>query len=90
MSAESTVKAQEPGLAAQNEVVDQLKRGLDEMKGQLGELTASTTRSSTAVPQRAVPGPAIGRYEVNIRRQEATVRGHRNCRLIPGPLRLPG
>ncbi len=39
MTAESTAKAQAPGLAAQNEVVDKLKQGLDQMRGKLGELT---------------------------------------------------
>lgn len=91
MSAETTAKAQAPGLAAQNEVVDKLKNGLDQMRGKLGELTAKrnelVNRARVAATQSQVndalkaldsgdPTSAIGRYEENIRRQEATVRGH--------------
>ena len=90
MTAESTAKGQEPGLAAQNEIVDKLKGGLDQMKGKLHELTAKrnelVARSRTAAAQSQVhdalksldagdPTSAIGRYEERIRRQEATVRG---------------
>lgn len=90
MSAESTAKAQEPNLAAQNQVVDQLKNGLDQMKGKLHELTAKrnqlVSRARVAAAQFQVndalksldagdPTSAIGRYEENIRRQEAAVRG---------------
>lgn len=90
MTAESTAKAQEPGLAAQNEVVDKPKGGLDQMRGKLHELTAKrnqlVNRARVAAAQPQVndalkslaagdPTSAIGRYEENIRRQEATVRG---------------
>ncbi|GAA3406235.1 PspA/IM30 family protein [Pseudarthrobacter polychromogenes] len=90
MTAESMAKGQEPGLAAQNEIVDKLKGGLDQMKGKLHELTAKrnelVARSRTAAAQSQVhdalksldagdPTSAIGRYEERIRRQEATVRG---------------
>ncbi|TLM82027.1 PspA/IM30 family protein [Pseudarthrobacter sp. NamE5] len=90
MTAESTARAQEPNLAAQNEVVDKLKNGLDQMRGKLGELTAKrnqlVARSRTAAAQSQVndalksldagnPTSAIGRYEEKIRREEATVRG---------------
>ncbi|WP_045731665.1 PspA/IM30 family protein [Pseudarthrobacter chlorophenolicus] len=90
MSAETTAKAQAPGLAAQNEVVDKLKNGLDQMRGKLGELTAKrnelVNRARVAATQSQVsdalkaldtgdPTSAIGRYEESIRRQEATVRG---------------
>ncbi|ACL40076.1 phage shock protein A, PspA [Pseudarthrobacter chlorophenolicus A6] len=90
MTAETTAKAQTPGLAAQNEVVDKLKSGLDQMRGKLGELTAKrnelVNRARVAATQSQVndalkaldtgdPASAIGRYEENIRRQEATVRG---------------
>jgi phage shock protein A len=90
MTAESTAKAQEPALDTQNEVVDKLKQGLDQMKGKLGELTAKrnelVNRSRVAAAQSQVhdalksldagdPTSAIGRYEENIRRQEAKVRG---------------
>jgi phage shock protein A len=90
MTAESTANAQEPALATQNEVVDKLKQGLDQMRGKLGELAAKrnelVARSRTAAAQSQVhdalkaldagdPTSAIGRYEENIRRKEATVRG---------------
>jgi len=90
MTAETTAKAQAPGLATQNEVVDKLKSGLDQMRGKLGELTAKrnelVNRARVAATQTQVndalkaldtgdPTSAIGRYEENIRRQEATVRG---------------
>ncbi len=90
MTAESTAKAAAPGLAAQNEVVNKLKSGLDQMRGKLGELTAKrnelVNRARVAATQTQVndalraldsgdPTSAIGRYEENIRRQEATVRG---------------
>jgi phage shock protein A len=90
MTAESTAKAQEPALASQNEVVDKLKGGLNQMRGKLGELTAKrnqlVNRARVAAAQSQVtdalksldagdPTSAIGRYEENIRRQEATARG---------------
>jgi phage shock protein A len=90
MTAESTAKAQAPGLAAQNEVVDKLKSGLDQMRGKLGELKAKrnelVSRSRVVAAQSQVndalkaldgggPTSAIGRYEEKVRRQEATVRG---------------
>jgi phage shock protein A len=90
MAAEKLVTGAAPGLAAQNEVVDKLKGGLDQMKGKLHELTAKrnqlVNRSRVTAAQSQVhdalksldagdPTSAIGRYEENIRRQEATVRG---------------
>jgi len=90
MTAESTAKAQEPNLAAQNQIVDQLKNGLDMMRGKLRELTAKrnelVNRARVAATQSQVnealkaldggdPTSAIGRYEDKVRRQEATVRG---------------
>ncbi|WP_426767031.1 PspA/IM30 family protein [Pseudarthrobacter sp. 1G09] len=90
MTAESTAKTGAPALAAQNEVVNKLKSGLDQMRGKLGELTAKrnelVNRARVAATQTQVndalraldsgdPTSAIGRYEENIRRQEATVRG---------------
>lgn len=90
MTAETTAKAQEPSLAAQNEVVDKLKQGLDQMRGKLGELTAKrnelVSRARVAATQSQVndalraldagdPTSAIGRFEDRIRREEATVRG---------------
>jgi phage shock protein A len=99
MTAESTAKAQEPALDTQNEVVDKLKQGLDQMKGKLGELTAKrnelVNRSRVAAAQSQVhdalksldagdPTSAIGRYEENIRRQEAKVRGQQE--LAPSSL----
>lgn len=90
MSAESTAKAQEPNLAAQNQVVDQLKQGLDQMKAKLSELTAKrnelVNRARVASAQTQVndalkaldtadPTSTLGRFEERIRREEATVRG---------------
>ena len=90
MTAESTAKVQEPNLAAQNQIVDQLKNGLDMMRGKLRELTAKrnelVNRARVAATQSQVnealkaldggdPTSAIGRYEDKVRRQEATVRG---------------
>ena len=90
MAAESAARSQAPALAAQNQVVDQLKNGLDMMRSKLGELTAKrnelVNRARVAATQSQVndalkaldtgdPTSAIGRYEDNIRRQEATVRG---------------
>jgi phage shock protein A len=90
MTAESTGKAHEPNLAAQSQVVDQLKHGLDQMKGKLGELTAKrnglAARSRVVAAQSQVndalkslnvadAASALGRYEERIRREEATARG---------------
>ena len=90
MASEKVVRAAEPGLASQNDVVDKLKGGLDSMKGKLSELTAKrnelVARSRTAAAQAQVhdalkgldagdPTSAIGRFEERIRREEATVRG---------------
>ncbi|TQJ61009.1 phage shock protein A (PspA) family protein [Arthrobacter sp. SLBN-83] len=90
LTAESTAKAQEPNLAAQNQVVDQLKNGLEMMRGKLRELTAKrnelVNRARVAATQSQVnealkaldsgdPTSAIGRYEDKVRRQEATARG---------------
>lgn len=74
MTSEGTAKALEPGLASQNEVVDTLKGGLDQMKGKLHELTAKRNENlwagkpsttSTTSPQKG-PGPSpvrgLGRY----------------------------
>src|SRR5690606_34588791 len=84
-------KAAEPTIASQTAVVDQLKRGLDGMKGKLGELAAKRdeliARSKTADAQRQVmdamksidlldPTSEISRFEEKIRREEAKVLGH--------------
>jgi phage shock protein A len=90
MTAESTAKAQAPGLAAQNEVVDKLKEwaGPDarQARGAEAKRNELVNRSRVAAAQSQVhdalkaldaddPTSAIGRYEERIRRQEATVRG---------------
>ncbi|QOT19686.1 PspA/IM30 family protein [Paenarthrobacter sp. YJN-5] len=90
MTAESMAKTQEPNLAAQNEVVDKFKQGLDQMKGKLSELTAKrnelVNRSRVAAAQSQVsdalksldaadPTSTLGGFEDRIRRDEATVRG---------------
>jgi phage shock protein A len=90
IAAEKLANDAAPGLAAQNDVVDKLKGGLDSMKGKLNELTSKrnelVARSRTASAQSQVheslksldagdPTSAIGRFEERIRREEATVRG---------------
>ncbi|WP_457971621.1 PspA/IM30 family protein [Arthrobacter sp. D1-17] len=90
LAAEKLASDAAPGLAAQNEVVERLKGGLDSMKSKLRELTAKrnqlVARSRTAAAQSQVqealkgldvqdPTSAIGRFEERVRRQEATARG---------------
>jgi phage shock protein A len=90
MTSESAAKAQEPNLEAQNQVVGQLKHGLDQMKAKLAELTAKrnelVNRARVASAQAHVndalkaldtadPTSTLGRFEERIRRDEATVRG---------------
>ncbi|WP_147916043.1 PspA/IM30 family protein [Ruania zhangjianzhongii] len=87
---EQEVKSSEPMLASQREVVDKLKHGLTVMKGKLGDLKVKrdqlAARAKTAQAQARVqdaigsmnvldPTSEIGRYEEQIRRQEALVAG---------------
>ncbi|NUT70980.1 PspA/IM30 family protein [Pseudarthrobacter sp. C4D7] len=90
LDSESTARSQAPALAAQNQVVGQLKNGLEVMRGKLAELTAKRNelvgRARIVATQSQVndalqalgngdPTSAVGRYEEEVRRAEATVRG---------------
>lgn len=90
LSAENEAKAAEPTIAAQNEVVDKLKAGLEGMRDKLGELTGKrdelVARAKTAQAQAQVadalqsidvldPTSELGRFEEKVRRQEAIVIG---------------
>jgi phage shock protein A len=90
ISAENEAKNAEPTIASQNQVVDQLKVGLDGMRAKLSELTSKRdeliARAKTAQAQQQVhdavksidimdPTSEIGRFEEKIRREEAMVLG---------------
>ena len=90
ISSENEAKAAEPQIAAQTEVVDKLKVGLNGMKEKLVQLQNKRSeliaRAKTAQAQRQVhdavksidildPTSEIGRFEEKIRREEAVVRG---------------
>jgi phage shock protein A len=87
---ESEVRAAEPQIATQTEVVEKLKTGLQGMRGKLGELQAKrdelTSRAKIAEAQSRVhdavrsidildPTSELGRFEDKIRREEARVAG---------------
>jgi len=90
MSAEGEARAAQPNIAAQTEVVDKLKTGLQQMQGKLNELASKRNeliaRSKTAAAQTQVhdalksidimdPTSEVSRFEEKIRREEAKVRG---------------
>jgi phage shock protein A len=90
MSSESEAKSAEPMITSQTAVVDQLKRGLEAMRGKLQELTAKrnelVARAKIADAQTQVhdaiksidildPTSELGRFEDKIRREEAKVLG---------------
>lgn len=90
ISAENEAKAAEPTIASQNQVVDQLKDGLDKMRAKLSELTSKrdelVARAKTAEAQSQVhdaiqsidvldPTSELGRFEDKVRREEAKVMG---------------
>ncbi|MFI6905394.1 PspA/IM30 family protein [Nonomuraea sp. NPDC050394] len=90
MSAEQEAKAAEPGIAAQREVVDKLKAGLQQMRNKLGELRSKrdelVSRAKTAQAQSRVqdaiksidildPTSEVSRFEEKIKREEAKVIG---------------
>ncbi len=90
MSAEKEARDAEPTIASQTAVVDQLKNGLDAMRGKLHQLSSKRdeliARSKTADAQRQVqdavksidlldPTSEISRFEDKIRREEARVLG---------------
>jgi phage shock protein A len=90
MAAEKEATDAEPIIANQTAVVDQLKRGLDAMRGKLGELSSKRdqliARAKTAQAQSQVmdamksidlldPTSEISRFEEKVRREEAGVIG---------------
>lgn len=90
LAAENEAKDAEPTIASQTAVVDQLKRGLDAMRGKLGELSSKRdqliARAKTAATQTQVmdamksidlldPTSEISRFEEKVRREEAKVLG---------------
>lgn len=90
LSAENEAKRAEPTIASQNQVVDQLKDGLDKMRVKLSDLTSKrdelVARAKTAQAQSQVhdaiqsidvldPTSELGRFEDKVRREEAKVLG---------------
>jgi len=90
LSAEKEARTAEPTIASQTVVVDQLKKGLDAMRGKLSQLSAKRdeliARSKTVKAQAQVqdavksidlldPTSEISRFESKIRREEARVAG---------------
>lgn len=90
LSAEKEARTAEPTIASQTVVVDQLKKGLDAMRGKLSQLSAKrdelVARSKTVKAQAQVqdavksidlldPTSEINRFESKIRREEARVAG---------------
>ena len=90
MQSENEARAAEPQIAAQTEIVDKLKTGLNTMKQKLGELSSKRSeliaRAKTAQAQTKVmdavksidimdPTSEVSRFEDKIRREEAKVRG---------------
>ena len=90
MSSENEARSAEPQIAAQTDVVDKLKTGLQQMHGKLGELASKRNeliaRSKTAQAQTQVHDALksidimdstseVSRFEEKIRREEAKVRG---------------
>ena len=90
ISEESQAKSAAPQIAAQTQVVDQLKDGLNGMKDKLGQLKSKRSellaRAKTAEAQNKVvdavksidvmdPTSELGRFEDKIRRQEALAAG---------------
>lgn len=92
---ENDVKSAEPGIAQQNQTVDQLKSGLVTMKTKLDELKSRrgtlVARARSVEAQEKVsqamssidvmdPTSDLSRWEDNIRRQEAMVAGRAEAR----------
>ena len=90
ISEESQARSTAPQIAAQTQVVDQLKDGLNGMKGKLEQLRSKRAellaRAKTAEAQNKVvdavksidvmdPTSELGRFEDKIRRQEALAAG---------------
>ncbi len=90
IDAENQAKVFEPQIAAQTRVVDELKSGLERMRGKLDELTAKrnelVARAKMAQAQSRVhdamrsvdlmdPTSEVSRFEDKVRREEARVLG---------------
>lgn len=90
ISEENEARAIAPAIAAQTEVVDKLKDGLNGMKGKLEELRSKRSellaRAKSAEAQNKVhdavksidvldPTSELGRFEDKVRRQEALASG---------------
>ena len=90
LSAEKEARTAEPTIATQTKVVEQLKNGLNAMRGKLSELSAKrdelNARAKTVQAQSQVqdaiksidlldPTSEVNRFEQKIRREEARVRG---------------
>ncbi|MEV7522390.1 PspA/IM30 family protein [Streptomyces sp. NPDC091371] len=90
MQSEKEAKTAEPTIAAQTEVVDKLKAGLDSMKNKLTELQAKrdelVSRAKTAQAQNTMmdavknidvmdPTSDLNRFEEKVRREEAMALG---------------
>jgi phage shock protein A len=90
LSAEKEARTAEPTIATQTTVVEQLKNGLNAMRGKLGQLSAKrdelNARAKTVQAQSQVqdaiksidlldPTSEVNRFEQKIRREEARVRG---------------
>lgn len=90
ISEENEVRAIAPSIAAQTEVVEKLKDGLNGMKGKLEQLRSKRSellaRAKTAEAQNKVhdavksidvldPTSELGRFEDKVRRQEALAAG---------------
>jgi len=90
ISAEREARGAEPTIAAQTEIVDKLKSGLNGMKDKLGELKNKRSellaRAKVAEAQTKVqdavgsinvldPTSELGRFEDKVRRQEALAQG---------------
>jgi Phage shock protein A (IM30), suppresses sigma54-dependent transcription len=90
LSAEKEARTAEPTIATQTAVVEQLKNGLNAMRGKLSQLSAKrdelNARAKTVQAQSQVqdaiksidlldPTSEVNRFEQKIRREEARVRG---------------
>ena len=90
LTSENEAKSAEPTIASQNQVVDQLKDGLQKMHEKLDQLSSKRdeliARAKTAQAQQQVhdavknidvmdPTSDLGRFEDKVRRQEALVKG---------------
>ncbi|MDT9688382.1 PspA/IM30 family protein [Streptomyces sp. P9(2023)] len=90
LQSEKEATTAEPTIAAQTEVVEKLKTGLDQMKGKLGELQAKrdelVARAKSAQAQNTMmdavknidvldPTSELSRFEDKVRREEAKAMG---------------